>query len=265
MARKTSLKVNIITALASACLGAAAGLLLVSCLTTPTRKGSTITRVQGTSDNGEYRMDLGILGGCTNFLQATFGDQRDIDCSSTFGNGYQAFLLLPVLESELPGNITSNPDGDRNYPLSYNTIQKVVGHEMTRGMVMVPIATALVFIAMLMFIFGSYKMTAWADYVTTGLSFLAAILAWASFGIAYQLTPKVQNMLRKYNAEGIHNGFTLDTIRGNATWILLVGAIMATLAVPLILVRQAMVKKEAQTTHWNRKQSTDDDHPMVMA
>jgi tetrahydromethanopterin S-methyltransferase subunit C len=37
---------------------------------------------------------------------------------------------------------------------------------MTRGMVMVPIATALAFIAMLLFIFGSYKMTTWADYVS---------------------------------------------------------------------------------------------------
>jgi tetrahydromethanopterin S-methyltransferase subunit C len=59
-----------------------------------------------------------------------------------------------------------NPGGDRGYPYDYNTIQKVVGHEMTRGMVMVPIATALAFIAMLLFIFGSYKMTSWADYVS---------------------------------------------------------------------------------------------------
>jgi hypothetical protein len=50
--------------------GAAAGLLLVSCLTTPTRKGSAITRVQGSNENGLYTLDLGVLGGCTNFLQA---------------------------------------------------------------------------------------------------------------------------------------------------------------------------------------------------
>jgi tetrahydromethanopterin S-methyltransferase subunit C len=37
---------------------------------------------------------------------------------------------------------------------------------MTRGLVLVPIATALAFIAMLVFVFGSYKMTAWADYVS---------------------------------------------------------------------------------------------------
>ena len=87
MARKTSIKVSIITGLVSACLGeshrvdqvkrhlltyigAAAGLLLVSCLTTPTRQGAAITRVQGTNENGVYTLDLGILGGCTNFLQA---------------------------------------------------------------------------------------------------------------------------------------------------------------------------------------------------
>ena len=105
---------------------------------------------------------------------------------------------------------------------------------------MVPIATALAFIAMLLFIFGSYKLTSWADYVskpisglvryadeqaTTGTSFIAAILAWASFGIAYTLTPKVERMLQRYNTEGSGNGFTLDTIRGNTTWILLAGAV----------------------------------------
>jgi len=47
-----------------------------------------------------------------------------------------------------------------------NTAQKVVGYGMTRGMVMVPIATALAFISMLLFIFGSYKMSAGADYVS---------------------------------------------------------------------------------------------------
>jgi hypothetical protein len=57
------------------------------------------------------------------------------------------------------------------------------------------------------------------------MSFIAAILAWASFGIAYQLTPKVERMLQRYNTEGLGNGFTLDTIRGNTTWILLAGAV----------------------------------------
>jgi len=266
MARRTSLKVNIITALASGCLGAAAALLLVTCLTSPTRKGSAITKVHGTSENGEYNMDLGILSGCSNFLRASFGGERDMDCDKTYGNGYQTVLLLPVLESELSGgNITYNPDGDRGYPLTYNTPYTVVTYGMTRGMVMIPIATALAFLAMLIFIFGSYKMTAGADYATTGLSFIAAILAWASFGIAYQLTPRVRSMLQRYNTEGLGNGFILETTRGNATWFLLVGAILSTLAVPLILLRQYMVKKEARSANWNRKQSTDDDTPMVMA
>jgi hypothetical protein len=32
-------------------------------------------------------------------------------------------------------------------------------------------------------------------------------------------------MLERYNTEGLGNGFTLDTMRGNATWILLAGAV----------------------------------------
>jgi len=62
-------------------------------------------------------------------------------------------------------NYTSSSDG-RGYPYDYNTSYKVVSYGMTRGLVMVPIATALAFIAMIMFIFGSYRMKAWADYVS---------------------------------------------------------------------------------------------------
>jgi hypothetical protein len=50
-------------------------------------------------------------------------------------------------------------------------------------------------------------------------------MAWASFGIAYQLTNKVEKQLERYNNEALHNGFTLNTMRGNATWILLAGAV----------------------------------------
>jgi len=66
--------------------------------------------------------------------------------------------------------LTANPAGDRGYPYTYNTIQKVAGYEMTRGLVMVPIATALAFIAILLFVFGSYKLTAWADFVSSLIS-----------------------------------------------------------------------------------------------
>lgn len=57
------------------------------------------------------------------------------------------------------------------------------------------------------------------------LSALAAILGWASFGIAYQLTDKVRESLEEYNRNGLNNGFTLASIRGNATWILLAGTV----------------------------------------
>jgi len=264
MAKKTSLKVNMTTALASACLGAAAGLLLVCCLISPTRRGLAFTRVTGVSQNRQYNMDLGTLGGCSDFLQGTTGGERDIDCSSTYGNGYQAVLLLPILESEAPVNYTVPSDGS-GYPYDYNTAYKAVSYGMTRGLVMVPIATALAFIAMFVFIFGSYRMTAWADYATIGLSLLAAVLAWASFGIAYQLTDKTRSMLERYNTEGLHNGFTLETIRGNATWVLLAAAVLSTVAVPFTLLRQSMAKKAPQPTKISRKQSTEDEHAMEMA
>jgi hypothetical protein len=45
-----------------------------------------------------------------------------------------------------------------------------VNYGMTGGMVMVPIATALAFIAMLLFVFASYKLTAWADFVSDLIS-----------------------------------------------------------------------------------------------
>jgi len=54
---------------ADSCVGAAAGLLLVCCLTSPTRRGLAFTRVTGISPSGEYNMDLGTLGGCSDFLQ----------------------------------------------------------------------------------------------------------------------------------------------------------------------------------------------------
>jgi len=62
-------------------------------------------------------------------------------------------------------NYTVPSDGS-GYPYDYNTAYKAVSYGMTRGLVMVPIATALAFIAMFVFIFGSYRMTAWADYVS---------------------------------------------------------------------------------------------------
>ena len=171
--------------------------------------------------------------------QSTFGNERDADCGKTYGNGYQSVLLLPPLNEGVFNSSTLSNDP---YPYSINVPYRVVEYSMTRGMVMVPIAAAFAIIAMLMFIFGSYKMAGWVDWVsgpltktakystdvckaTTILSALAAILGWASFGIAYQLTDKVRDSLEEYNRNGLNNGFTLASIRGNATWILLAGTV----------------------------------------
>jgi hypothetical protein len=54
---------------------------------------------------------------------------------------------------------------------------------------------------------------------------ITSILAWASFGIAYSLTKKVEKQLERYNNNALHNGFILETTRGSATWILLAGAV----------------------------------------
>jgi hypothetical protein len=95
-----------------------------------------------------------------------YGGERDVDCGKTYGNGYQAVLLLPPLSTGVFGNTTLS---DSAYPYAIDSPYRVVEYSMTRGMVMVPIATAFAIIAMLMFIFGSYRMTAWADWVI-GLS-----------------------------------------------------------------------------------------------
>lgn len=84
----------------------------------------------------------------------------------TYGNGYQAVLLLPPLSTGVFGNATLS---DSPYPYAIDSPYRVVEYGMTRGMVMVPIATAFAIIAMLMFIFGSYKMAGWADWVSGNL------------------------------------------------------------------------------------------------
>jgi hypothetical protein len=86
MARKSIVQNTIITFFTSAFLGkcsqqtaatsradstgAAAALLLVTCLTTPTRNSLHFTRVVAQGENGEFTLDLGSLGGCSSFLQA---------------------------------------------------------------------------------------------------------------------------------------------------------------------------------------------------
>jgi hypothetical protein len=80
-------------------------------------------------------------------------------------------------------------------------------------------------------------------------------------------------MLEEYNSRPSSVGFQLETERGNATWILLAaavsqpssghvyrladGQVLLTLAVPMILYRQRIVKKADQSTPAYRKGSRD--------
>jgi hypothetical protein len=158
-------------------VGAGAVLLLVTCLTTPTRSNSYLTRVQGVNENGVFNLNLGILGGCNgDFLKAyvhhvrygsdadrrrTIGNGRDLDCDTTYGNGYRSTLLLPPLAASLVDDL------ERPYPYGLNFSYRVVTYGMTRGLVMVPIATALGFIAAILFIFASHKLRAGLDWVSS--------------------------------------------------------------------------------------------------